>query len=216
MKLLKVSQLLLVAAILSLFTSNVYSQTPSSSTPEMEIESSHQETDYDKSLLVDAVIYDNVQFYTLRYNLELLKGKNISFNGNIGLGVIDPNSTAIQLSEGQSNELDIVVPVEAKLLIGQRKHFLELGLGAHLLFGLEKTNESLMEERPSGIQISRYKAAQESTSLWIYSNIAYRFQPKAEGGLFFHGGILPTVQSYTLAKSSDFKLGCNIGVGYTF
>ncbi len=215
MKLLKVSQLLLVAAILSLFTSSVYSQNQSSLTPEMETKST-QEVNYNKSLLIDAVVYDNVRFYTLRYNLELLKSKNISFNGNIGLGVIDPNSPAVQLSEGRSNELDIVVPVEAKLLIGQHKHFLELGLGAHLLFGLEKTTESLSEERPSGIQISRYKAAQESTSLWIYSNIAYRFQPKAEGGLFLHGGILPTVQSYTLAKSSDVKLGFNIGVGYIF
>jgi len=219
MKLFRSSNLFFLAAMLSFFTLNVCGQEIAN----QEINLLEKEggtpakINYAKSILVDAVFYDDVRFYTIRYNLELLKGKNISFNGNIGIGVIDPNSAIFNgSSTSSSNEIDIVVPLEANLLIGQKQHKLELGLGTHLLFGLEKTEETLTREGSSGIQISQYQAEQETTSLWVFSHIAYRYQPKVNGKLFLRAGIMPTIKPYTLNKEMDFNVGLNVGLGYTF
>ena len=220
MKLINLSKLFLLTAVLGFFTANIYAQEPISSegsSEGVEVETERSERlDYKKSLLLDAFVYEDVRFYALRYNLELLRGENVSFSGSIGLGMIDPSSPIFNEQNLTSSELDIVIPLEASLLIGKRKHFLELGLGTHLLFGLEKTEESLMTEAPSGIQVSRYQGENESTSLWVFSNIAYRYQPKADGGMFFRTGVMPTIQPYTMQKETNFNVGFNIGVGYTF
>ncbi len=218
MKLFRSSNLFFLVALLSFFTLNSYGQEQAPQEANLlEIEeSTPAKINYDKSILVDAVFYNDVRFYTVRYNLELLKGKNVSFNGNIGIGIIDPNSAIFNGSSLNPNEIDIVVPLEANLLIGQKQHKLELGLGTHLLFGLEKTEETLTREGSSGIQISQYQAEQEVTSLWLFSHIAYRYQPKVDGKLFLRAGIMPTIKPYTLNEEMDFSVGLNVGLGYTF
>ncbi|MFK7904867.1 MAG: hypothetical protein AB8B69_07075 [Chitinophagales bacterium] len=220
MKLFRSSNLFFLAAMLSFSTLTIFGQElafQETNLPEKE-ESVPVKTNYDKSILVDAVFYDDVRFYTIRYNMELLKGKNISFNGSIGLGLIDPDTKSAIFNESSvnSNEIDIVVPLEANLVIGQKQHKLELGLGANLLFGLEKTEEALTREGTSGIQISQYQAEQEVTSLWVFSHIAYRYQPKVDGKLFLRAGIMPTIKPYTLNEEVDFNVGLNVGLGYTF
>ncbi|MEZ4883260.1 MAG: hypothetical protein R3E32_00895 [Chitinophagales bacterium] len=214
MKLSKIFRLLFAMILLSLYTLNIYSQELSNFDDDLlklELETP-EDVKYDKSLFVDAFFYNDLRLYTLRYNLELLKGKNLSFNGNIGFGVIDQMNPVI--TSGKTKELDVVIPLEASLLIGKKKHFLELGLGAHVLFGLEKTEESLSSVGESGILIGQYQAEQEGTSLWLYSDIAYRYQPKEDGSLFMRVGVMPTMQSYNLAGEVDFNIGFRIGIGY--
>ncbi len=160
---------------------------------------------------------NDISSYTLHYDLVLLKGKNFTFSGNVGFGLLDSpeisdNSEGVQMPKNT----DYIVPVEANVWFGNNKHHLEVGLGASLLFGLEETLESFEYISPTGIKVAKHQAAKEYTTLWLTSKIGYRFQQLDKGGLFLRASVSPTFETYSLQNTRNFSVGANIGVGFTF
>ena len=135
----------------------------------------------------------NSLFYSINYDRNLVAFKNNNKLGaRIGVGGTLGYNDYLwddDLYLGFYN-----FPLEVYYLIGENKHFLDIGIGI----------------APS-ISGTPFKENQYHTDRFI--NLSYRFQ-KSEGGFFFRTGLL--VQSYNIyGYTGPFPWG-RIAVGYSF
>ena len=85
---------------------------------------------FKQTVFADVNVVNDVSSYTLRYDLVLLKGKNFTFSGNVGFGLLDSPEIGAD-AEGNltmPKNTDYIVPVEANVWFGNKKHHLEIGI----------------------------------------------------------------------------------------
>lgn len=108
----------------------------------------------------------NGMFYSLNYDRILLNRESWKLAGRVGAMYVPPL--------GGGNRQMVGGPVEISYLRGRGKHFLELGLGATVVYDTYR--------------VSSYRI--RDLAMMAVARIGYRYQ-KPEGGFFYKVGFTP-------------------------
>ncbi len=223
---------LFLALIATSVTFTVSAQ-DAAATTKAAIKSSFNDTPLPRVALQSKTVYadlgGNGSNISFNYDQILLKTPKMMVAASLGLG------TSMSAFSG---DVDPIVPVEAKLLFGNKNHHLETGIGVMTAFGFDETSYSLKtvfeNEAPeptadpdvrdtvnphsggtSTTTVWQYTPEKEYTSLYATARLGYRYQNPA-GGIFFRAGVTPMAKVYGKEGLTAPTVGGSVSLGWTF